>query len=61
MSKFPLTAVTGYSCGSSRTMKRKGMYKPDTIPMGNDKRPRFHFAGLKLFRPTVCLATMGMR
>ena len=55
------TAETGNHCGRSSTTKRNMIYKAATIPMGSEKRPRFHFAGLKLLRPTVCLATIGMR
>lgn len=29
--------------------------------IGSEYRPRFHFAGTKLFLPAVCLATIGMR
>lgn len=37
------------------------MYITAIKPRNGLQRPRFHFAGLKSFRPTVYRATMGIK
>jgi len=41
-------------------MNRNMMYRQETMPIGRVNLPRFHSAGLKIRRPTVCRATIGI-